>query len=134
MLYKTVSKCSAWHSHRALYDLNILFVSMNICLFICFRSITLLGRNKAARNLHAICAKFQCMGNILSVKNPSCNDNRNLFFVFFLVFLFAVDDTLDFFIKRCICCLCQLLSGKSKMTSRLRSFYHNKIRCPVIFV
>ena len=131
---KFISKRTSRHSHRALYDLDIRFLRLNVGSLVRVRSITLLCRHKSTCDLHTICAKSHHMINICPVKNPSRNDHRDLSVKFLFVFLFAFDDPADFFIKIQRIYICQLLPGKSKMSPCFRSFDHNKICCPVVSV
>ena len=83
------------HSHRALYDHDILFLRIQIRLLIGRIRVTFLCGHETGRHLDAVGSQTELAQHVLMVKDPSSRHHRDLLFILSGKLLHHTDDAAD---------------------------------------
>ena len=132
LIDKYIMDGSSWHAYRAFHNADIFLLCFYISFFISRSRIALFCSDKPGSHLDTVCSQRQSMLHILSVKNASCHDHRNVPSCFFFVFFIFADNRQDHLVIGFRCKSIQLFCGKAQVASGLGTFYHHKIRISFI--
>ena len=83
------------HSHRALYDHDVLFLRIQIRLLIGRIRVTFLCGHETGRHLDAVGPQTELAQHVLMVKDPSGRHHRDLLFILSGKLLHHADDAAD---------------------------------------